>query len=83
MQRAAFVCRLNSTEDRHFGAQSSVQLEHGIFEVDGQTKRFFDREAVLALFSVGWEVLSFEHLVTTKYVRPKAAWEVIVQKAPG
>lgn len=77
------LCRLNSIEDVHFGAQSSVELEPGLFEVDGQAKRFFDREAVLALFSEGWEFLSLEHLVTTKYVRPKAAWEVVVQKTQG
>ncbi|MCD6078053.1 MAG: hypothetical protein K0R89_1991 [Ramlibacter sp.] len=76
------VCRLNSTEDRHFGAQGGIELEPGLFEVKGQPKRFFDRPAVQALFAEGWRILSIDHVVTGKYFKPKAAWEIVVERVP-
>lgn len=77
------VCRLNSTEDRNFGAQGGVALEPGLFDVDGQPKRFFDRASAQALFAHGWEILSIEHVVTGKYLKPKAAWELVVARRPS
>ncbi len=76
-----FLCRLNSTEDKHFGASGHPVIEPNYFVVDGQPKRFFDRPSVDALFDSGWAVLSTEHQTTTKYVRSKALWEVVAQKA--
>jgi hypothetical protein len=48
--------------------------------VDGQPKRFFDRASVDALFANGWEVLDIGHHVVDRYARPKALWEVILEK---
>lgn len=76
-----FLCRLNSTEDQHFGASGHPVIEPNYFLVDDRPKRFFDRPSVDALFSSGWTVLSMEHQTTKKYVRPKALWEVVVQPA--
>lgn len=75
-----FLCRLNSTEDRHFGATGHPVIEPNYFLVDGQPKRFFDRPSVDALFESGWAVLSTEHQTTKKYVRSKALWEIVAQK---
>ena len=69
------LCRLNSTEDHHFGASGHAEIEPGLFDVDGSPKRFFDRAAVDRLFAAGWRVLSVEHFTTRKYVRAKALWE--------
>jgi SAM-dependent methyltransferase len=76
-----FLCRLNSTEDRHFGASGHPIIEPHYFLVDDQPKRFFDRPSVDALFDSGWAVLSTEHRTSKKYVRSKALWEVVAQKA--
>lgn len=76
-----FLCRLNSTEDKHFGASGHPVIEPDYFLVDGQPKRFFDRQGVDALFGSGWTVLSIEHQTTKKYVRSKALWEVVAQRA--
>lgn len=35
------LCRLNSTDDRNFGADSSEEIEPGYMLVSGQPKRFF------------------------------------------
>lgn len=74
------VCRLNSTEGKHFGAQGGAELEPGLFQVDGQPKRFFDQASAQALFTQSWKILSLEHQVTGKYLKPKAAWELVVEK---
>lgn len=73
-------CRLNSTEDKHFGALGGIELEPGLYEVDGHPKRFFDRQDVQALFADGWSILSIDHAVTGKYFKPKAAWELVVER---
>lgn len=75
------LCRLNSTEDYNFGASGYPAIEPDYFLVDGQPKRFFDRDAVGALFADGWKQLSLEHLVTHKYVKAKALWEVVLERS--
>jgi len=77
------MCRLNSTEDRNFGASGHSEIEPNYFLVDGQPKRFFDRDAVCALFADGWERLSQEHFITRKYVKAKALWEVVLERRDG
>ena len=74
------LCRLNSTEDGNFGASGHPQIEPNYFLVDGQPRRFFDRDAVCVLFSDGWKQLSLAHVVTRKYIRAKALWEVILER---
>lgn len=76
-----FLCRLNSTEDKHFGAEGHPEIEPNYCLVDGQPKRFFDEKSVDLLFAEGWNVLSKTHQTTNKYVRTKALWEVVAQRA--
>lgn len=73
------LCRLNSTEDRHFGARGHPVIEPHYHLVDGTPKRFFTEAAVREMFSRGWTILSLEHTTTRKYVRSKALWEVAVE----
>ena len=75
------LCRLNSTEDRNFGAVGHPEIEADYYLVDGAPKRFFSEPSVRAMFSAGWTVLSLEHFATRKYVRTKALWEAVVQRA--
>lgn len=75
------LCRLNSTEDRHFGAVGHPQLEPGYYLVDGQPKRFFDGDRVDALLSGGWTLVARQHRTTGKYLRAKALWEVAARRA--
>ena len=74
------VSRLNSTEDHHYGASGHPEIEKHYYLVDGEPKRFFDRASIDALFGAGWTRLSVEHAYTTKYEKPKALWEVVVEK---
>ncbi|MCW5658440.1 MAG: class I SAM-dependent methyltransferase [Burkholderiaceae bacterium] len=74
------VCRLNSTEDRHFGAVGHRELEPNYYMVNGSPKRFFDEPAVDRLFSDGWHVRSKSQYITHKYVLPKSLWEVVLER---
>lgn len=74
------LCRLNSTEDTHFGAIGHPAIEPNYHLVDGQAKRFFDAASVDRLFASGWTVLSKEHHTTRKYVQIKALWEVVARR---
>jgi len=75
------LCRLNSTEDRNFGADGYEEIEPGYFLVNGQPKRFFDEGAVPRLFDGGWNVVALEYITTDKYEKPKAAWEIVLETA--
>ncbi len=72
------LCRLNSTEDHHFGASGHPEIEPNYFLVDGAPKRFFDEAGVKSLFARGWRCQSLEHVVTRKYLQSKALWEVVL-----
>lgn len=74
------LCRLNSTEDHHFGASGHPEIEPNYFLVNGEPKRFFDETDVKSLFSTGWRCLSLEHFLTRKYLKSKALWEVVLAK---
>jgi len=74
------LCRLNSTEDRNFGADGCEEIEPNYFLVNGQPKRFFDESAVRRLFADGWNTIALEHITTDKYEKPKAAWEVVLER---
>ncbi len=75
-----FLCRLNSTADSNFGASGHPRIEANYHLVDGQPKRFFDEASIDQIFSRGWTVVSREHMVTTKYVKPKALWEIVARR---
>jgi SAM-dependent methyltransferase len=74
------LCRLNSTLDHNFGATGHPEIEPNYFLVNGEPKRFFDKTTIEALFSEKWGTLAQEHFVTDKYFKPKALWEVVVER---
>ncbi len=76
------LCRLNSTNDHHFGASGHPQIDENFYLVDGAPKRFFDRAAVDRLFTSGWRTLGTEERIIDRYERPKSVWEVVLEKAP-
>ncbi len=75
-----FLCRVNSTEDHHFGASGHPEIEPHYFCVNGANKRFFDREDLDRLFARGWQTLACTHYVTDKYAQPKTVWEIVLEK---
>jgi len=74
------LCRVNSTNDVHFGAVGHPLIEENYHSVDGQPKRFFSRASVLALFAQGWAVQHVEEKVVHRYAQPKWLWEVVAER---
>jgi SAM-dependent methyltransferase len=75
------LCRFNSTTDYNYGAIGHPQIAENYYLVNGEPKRFFDREAVTALFSNGWQSIAVEEKVIYKYALPKSVWEVILTRS--
>ena len=75
-----FLCRLNSTQDKNYGAVGHPEVEPGLYMVGGQAKRFFAEADVASLFHVGWRVLSCQHVESLKYGAPKYLWEVAAER---
>jgi SAM-dependent methyltransferase len=74
------LCRLNSTDDHHFGASGHPEISENYFNVDGEPKRFFDRAAVERLFASGWRTLGLGEAVINRYDRPKSVWEIVLER---
>ncbi|SUX56316.1 hypothetical protein [Chromobacterium vaccinii] len=75
------LCRLNATDDHHYGASGHPEIAPDYYLVDGAPKRFFDERAVRELFADGWRILSLEHRVSGKYALPKALWEAALERS--
>jgi SAM-dependent methyltransferase len=75
------LCRLNSTEDHHFGASGRPAIGENYYLVDGEPKRFFDRAAVDCLFAQVWRVLAREERVIDRYDHPKSVWEIVMERS--
>jgi SAM-dependent methyltransferase len=76
-----FLCRLNSTNDYNYGASGYPQIAENYYLVDGEPKRFFDREAVTTLFSNGWQPIAIAEKIIYKYELPKSVWEIILKRS--
>jgi len=75
------LCRLNSTNDIHYGARGHPEIAPNYYAVDGQPKRFFDRAAIDALFAGGWNLCDVEERTVMRYTYPKVLWEIVATKA--
>jgi SAM-dependent methyltransferase len=76
------LCRVNSVADVHYGAVGHPRIAEDFYMVDGQPKRFFNRETALRLFSCGWSVLSAEEFTIEREGRaPKVLWEMVARKS--
>ena len=71
---------MNSTRDRHYGANGRPRIEENYYLVKGRPKRFFDQSDVVRLFT-GWRTLLLEERTIDRYERPKVVWEVAVETA--
>jgi ubiquinone/menaquinone biosynthesis C-methylase UbiE len=70
------LARFNSTNDYHYGASSTEEIEPGFYQVGTHTKRFFD-EASVHCFLHGWDIQFLEENVIQRYAKPKYVWEAM------
>jgi len=69
------ICRVNSANDDHYGANGYPEIEPGLYSVNGQQKRFFTREDIVTLFDEKWNLESIEEKRIDRYRHPKMVWE--------
>lgn len=71
------ICRLNSTNDIHYGAVGYEQIEPGLFNVKGQAKRFFSEQDIQQLWqrNTGWQIEACQEKQIDRYLQPKTIWE--------
>lgn len=74
------LCRLNSTKDVNYGAQGHPELDENYYLVDGEPKRFFDKDSVCRLFTRHWHIIAIEEVTIAKYKLPKVVWEVVLER---
>lgn len=69
------ICRVNSTNDKNYGAVGSPEIEPNMYRAEGKPKRFFDRSDIEKLFSAGWCLLDLKESCIDRYQKPKEVWE--------
>lgn len=69
------ICRVNSINDKHYGATGYPEIEKRLFNVKGQLKRFFTREDIDELFAKHWNIETIEEKQIDRYEHPKNIWE--------
>jgi len=74
------VCRVNSTEDVHYGAAGYREIARHYYDVEGKAKRFFDEDDMVRLFGGDWECLSRREITIDRYEKPKTVWEAAMRK---
>jgi len=74
------ICRLNSTLDTNYGATGHIELEAGLYDVNGANKRFFSEQDILRLFAENWQLAKLQHKVIDRYKKPKNIWEFTALK---
>lgn len=77
------LVRLNSTNDPYYAAARREEIEPNFYLVDDSSKRLFDRDDVVALFSPNWSIEAAEERTTGRYGAEKTLWEIVARKPPG
>lgn len=73
------LCRVNSTNDKLYGAGQGIMIEENYYAVNGDLKRFFDRPAIYSLFN-GWTIDYICECQMDRYQFPKILWEIAAVK---
>ena len=73
------IIRLNSINDTNYGAEGYPEIEHHLFIVNGQLKRFFNKEDIHLIFRDGWELEGIIEKTIDRYELPKLVWEFVAK----
>ena len=73
------LVRVNSVNDINYGAGKGILIEKNYYNIDGNLKRFFDKEQLEELF-IDWEVKYINEYEMNRYENSKMLWEMAVKK---
>jgi hypothetical protein len=71
---AFLLCRVNSVNDVNFGAGQGELIEENYYNVNDDTKRFFDKKNI-ELFFKNWDIQYIEECTMDRYEKKKIVWE--------
>lgn len=78
--KGSVIVRVNSRQDVHFGAEGFPQLEPGLYQVRGRSKRFFTEQDLHNLFARHWQISHVSHHCIDRYDKPKYLWQLKAEK---
>lgn len=73
------LCRVNSIKDINYGAGKGIELEKNYYDIEGNLKRFFDKEQIEKLF-LKWKIHYISEYEMARYGREKIVWEVAAER---
>lgn len=79
MNNGVLLCRVNSTNDKNYGAGQGTKIEENFYNIDGKLKRFFNEEQLRDLFK-DWDIQYIKENGIDRYKSNKIAWEICAQK---
>lgn len=71
----SFICRLNSYKDINYGATGHAEIEPGLFNVNGQQKRFFQEKEIEALWASDYSLHELSLKRIDRYQKAKYVYE--------
>ena len=77
----AFVCRLNSYKDTNYGAVGHSEIEPGLYNVNGEQKRFFKEQQIQELWGQEYSMGVILHKGIDRYQETKYVYEFKAIKA--
>lgn len=69
------ICRLNSYKDENYGSVGYPQIETGLYNVNGEQKRFFREEDIRILWKQGYSLDNLSHKKIDRYEKAKYVYE--------
>lgn len=70
-----FVCRVNSYKDENYGAVGYPEVELGLYNVNGEHKRFFEEQEIRSLWAQGYSLRTISHKNIDRYQKEKWVYE--------
>lgn len=78
LPKGYFICRVNSVKDINHGAGQGIKIEDNFYNINGDFKRFFDKEQLIKLFK-NWEIITMKEYEMNRYKVPKIVWEIALK----
>ena len=75
------LCRVNSFKDENYGAAGYPEIESGLYEVNGEQKRFFTKREIKLLWSQWFVLGEILHKDIDRYEKTKFVYEFSATKA--
>lgn len=79
MNEGVLLCRVNSTNDKNYGAGQGIEIEENFYNIGGKLKRFFNEQQLKKLFK-DWDIQYINETEVGRYKMSKIVWEISLKK---